>query len=205
MNAIDPRPSLGNCNAAAGLARAASNWQRAPRPPVRMGATAPRLSDWGTDAVTRAPLAPVAPLAAPRAMPAVPQTAAVDGARSEAAPALRVCLRGPGPQNGAQSSPTPRPLPSSAAPGFWPVSAVTSPAAQPARPAEPAPARSRHGGHGTREAVFEFTGSGALSVQSSITGRCYRFEQPGARLVVDARDVTQLSRVTLLRCLPAAS
>ena len=39
---------------------------------------------------------------------------------------------------------------------------------------------------------------------SSITGRCYRFEHPGARLVVDNRDVGQLTRVSLLRCLEAA-
>jgi hypothetical protein len=53
--------------------------------------------------------------------------------------------------------------------------------------------------------VFEFIGQGALSVLSSITGRCYRFEQPGAQLTVDARDVGQLARVSLLRCVPLAA
>lgn len=232
MNPLDSRPSLGTCNAAAGLGLAASNWQRAPRPPVRM-ASAPLLSP-SAPHHTLAPMAlhqpgarlagaAAAPARSPlAAAPAAARGQATEAARSaqpasepDAAPALRVSVRGPGPQGGgarpsrpagAESAPRP------AAPATtW--LAAEPPAPWSARPAQrsdasaarTAPARAPRARTGSREVVFEFIGQGALSVLSSITGRCYRFEQPGAQLTVDARDVGQLARVSLLRCVPLAA
>ena len=50
--------------------------------------------------------------------------------------------------------------------------------------------------------VYEYVGATALTVSSALTGRRYRFDQPGARTEVDQRDRTlvdglpQLRRVT---------
>lgn len=338
MNPLDPRPSLGACNAAAGLGLAASNWQRAPRPPVRMAA-APLVSPSAAHH-TLAPqgVAPVPARAGLAAMPASARPAdrpTGPSAVSDAAAAVRVSVRGPGPQpaaagraqggsaaavaigvgpgpdvggvrvaapgTGPAVHPVARPAAGSAAmsassarasapvagglafpapggtdglrsshrasagmagagrpalsdtptPGGHAAPATTWLAAEPPAPwaaraprpwpqddaahlAHPAdgtdrtdraaaagarapdapPARAprasqqaagRTARAGSREVVFEFIGQGALSVLSSITGRCYRFEQPGARLVVDNRDVGQLARVSLLRCLQPAA
>lgn len=40
-----------------------------------------------------------------------------------------------------------------------------------------------------------FWGNGALSVQSSVTGRQYRFQGKGHSLLVDPRDVLMLRRI----------
>lgn len=289
MNPLDSRPSLGACNAAAGLGLAASNWQRAPRPPVRMAA-APLISPSAAHhtltppgaplaqptraaaGIAAAPPEPVAP-PAPRA-PAASTATQTD--RHAVQQAVRVSVRGPGPQSaGGRSSPqaaigaggsvlaspaqagTPAARAGSSAAGHttvratasalapaqatsrqapsdtlarrpesgalraattwlaaeppapwaarpWPVQDRPHGGASSSRAAQPAPARPVRARAGSREVVFEFIGQGALSVLSSITGRCYRFEQPGARLVVDSRDVGQLARVSLLRCLDAA-
>ncbi|MDE2593850.1 MAG: hypothetical protein KGL57_06395 [Burkholderiales bacterium] len=41
----------------------------------------------------------------------------------------------------------------------------------------------------------KFLGQGALSVQSTVTGRHYRFQGQGHRLQVDQRDVLMLGRI----------
>jgi hypothetical protein len=52
------------------------------------------------------------------------------------------------------------------------------------------------------KALFEYVGATALTVVSPVTRKVYRFERPGARLEVDARDrswvafVPNLARVT---------
>jgi hypothetical protein len=39
-----------------------------------------------------------------------------------------------------------------------------------------------------RTVIFEYVGSTALTVVSPITRRVYRFDRPGARVEIDARD-----------------
>ncbi len=64
-------------------------------------------------------------------------------------------------------------------------------AAQPV-PQRPAPSRA---------AEFEYTGTSAMTVVSPLTGRKYRFAQPGARLRVDAMDRPWIAFVPhLKRC-----
>jgi hypothetical protein len=46
---------------------------------------------------------------------------------------------------------------------------------------------------------FEYVGATALTVTGPASGRRYRFESPGARLVVDSRDRPGLARVPKLR------
>ena len=46
---------------------------------------------------------------------------------------------------------------------------------------------------------FEYAGATALTVTGPASGRRYRFEGPGARLVVDSRDRPGLARVPKLR------
>lgn len=64
---------------------------------------------------------------------------------------------------------------------------------RPASPRPPATARRPMAGMqgGTAASinpVFEYVGATALTVVSPITRKTYRFEQPGARVTVDARD-----------------
>lgn len=94
------------------------------------------------------------------------------------------------------------PLASTAAGGSAGSGGVPGGAArpQPLRTSSVAPTPPR-----VRHVVFEYIGSGALSVTSSITGRHYRFDAPGARVDVDPRDWSQLSRVSLIRQVPAAA
>jgi hypothetical protein len=40
----------------------------------------------------------------------------------------------------------------------------------------------------TVRSLFEYVGATALTVVSPVTRKTYRFEQPGARVEVDARD-----------------
>lgn len=47
--------------------------------------------------------------------------------------------------------------------------------------------------------VFEYLGSSVFSVLSPITGRRYRFEGPGARIEVAARDRPYLAGLAQLR------
>lgn len=46
---------------------------------------------------------------------------------------------------------------------------------------------------------FEYVGASALTVIGPASGRRYRFDRPGARLVVDPRDRPGLARVPRLR------
>ena len=48
-------------------------------------------------------------------------------------------------------------------------------------------------------ATFEYRGSTALTVVSPITARKYRFDHPGAKSVVDSRDIPWLTFVPHLR------
>jgi hypothetical protein len=48
-------------------------------------------------------------------------------------------------------------------------------------------------------AVFVHHGTVPLTVVGRETGRRYHFAQPGARVVVDARDAPQLSRLPTLK------
>lgn len=47
--------------------------------------------------------------------------------------------------------------------------------------------------------TFEYVGSTALTVVGPVTGRRYRFDRRGARVVVDPRDRPGLARVPRLR------
>lgn len=47
--------------------------------------------------------------------------------------------------------------------------------------------------------VFEYTGATGLTVFGSATGVRYRFNRPGARIPVDARDAQRLSTIPMLR------
>lgn len=62
----------------------------------------------------------------------------------------------------------------------------------------PAPAAD-HPAQRRTSVEFEYLGSTALTVTGPASGRRYRFEGRGARLVVDPRDRPGLSRVPRLR------
>lgn len=47
--------------------------------------------------------------------------------------------------------------------------------------------------------TFEYVGGTALSAVGPASGRRYRFERPGARIVVDPRDRPALARIPGLR------
>lgn len=47
--------------------------------------------------------------------------------------------------------------------------------------------------------AFEYTGQATLNVVGPVSGRRYRFEGPGDRIVVDPRDRPGLARVPRLR------
>jgi hypothetical protein len=49
---------------------------------------------------------------------------------------------------------------------------------------------------------FEYIGPTALTVVGSTSGRRYRFDGPGARIVIDPRDRPSLARVPRLREVP---
>ena len=49
------------------------------------------------------------------------------------------------------------------------------------------------------EVLFEYVGSTGLTAMGPFTGRRYRFDGPGARVEVDARDVSSLMGVPNLR------
>jgi len=64
------------------------------------------------------------------------------------------------------------------------------------------PRRSQSGGPAPRrrlKVVFVYTGSTAMTVRGPISGQLYRFDRPGARVVVDPRDRPGLTRVPNLR------
>jgi hypothetical protein len=52
---------------------------------------------------------------------------------------------------------------------------------------------------GQAGAVFEYVGKTALTAIGPVTGRHYRFSQPGAVVEVDPRDSTSLAAVPNLR------
>jgi hypothetical protein len=60
----------------------------------------------------------------------------------------------------------------------------------PAAPMRPAPVSA---------IAFEYVGATGLTVFGGVTRLRYRFAQPGARVSVDARDVTSLDTVPVLR------
>lgn len=47
--------------------------------------------------------------------------------------------------------------------------------------------------------VFEYVGRTRVSVIGPATGTSYRFDRPGARVLVDSRDRASLSTIPLLR------
>ncbi len=47
--------------------------------------------------------------------------------------------------------------------------------------------------------VFEYTGKTALSIVGPASRTSYRFDRPGARMLVDARDRASLAGVPVLR------
>jgi hypothetical protein len=47
--------------------------------------------------------------------------------------------------------------------------------------------------------LFEYLGESALTATGPVTGRRYRFERPGARAAIDARDAPALRQVPRLR------
>jgi len=49
------------------------------------------------------------------------------------------------------------------------------------------------------QVTFQYTGSTGLTVTGTPTGASYRFDRPGARLLVDARDRAALARIPVLR------
>jgi hypothetical protein len=49
------------------------------------------------------------------------------------------------------------------------------------------------------EVLFEYAGSTGLTATGPFTGRRYRFDGPGARVEVDARDVPSLMGIPNLR------
>jgi hypothetical protein len=55
-----------------------------------------------------------------------------------------------------------------------------------------------------QRAVFEYVGATALMVVGPATGRCYRFDRPGAKLTVDLRDRPTLASIGSLRMQQAA-
>lgn len=46
---------------------------------------------------------------------------------------------------------------------------------------------------------FEYTGTTALTAEAPISGRRYRFAEPGASMAVDRRDAPSLAAIPLLR------
>ena len=49
--------------------------------------------------------------------------------------------------------------------------------------------------------IFQYVGRTALTVNGTATGVRYRFERPGTRLIVDARDRRALATIPVLRAL----
>ena len=50
-----------------------------------------------------------------------------------------------------------------------------------------------------RTVVFEYVGRTALTAIGGATGRRYRFEEPGAQVIVDARDRISLDASAVLK------
>jgi hypothetical protein len=48
-------------------------------------------------------------------------------------------------------------------------------------------------------ATFEYIGRTGLTVTGAVTGRRYRFDQPGSRLGVDPRDRPSMATIPVLR------
>lgn len=51
----------------------------------------------------------------------------------------------------------------------------------------------------TAAVLFEYTGRTGLTIVGPATRTSYRFDRPGARAIVDARDRTALAAVPVLR------
>ena len=50
-----------------------------------------------------------------------------------------------------------------------------------------------------RVVVFEYIGRTALTATGGVSGKRYRFDQPGARVTVDARDRASLDALPMLK------
>jgi hypothetical protein len=50
-----------------------------------------------------------------------------------------------------------------------------------------------------QDVFFEYTGHTGVTVTGRVTGRPYRFPEPGARVAVDYRDATAMMAVPVLR------
>jgi hypothetical protein len=50
-----------------------------------------------------------------------------------------------------------------------------------------------------RVALYEYTGTTGMTVMGPLSGRRYRFAQPGAKVQVDSRDVSSLAGLPNLR------
>lgn len=68
--------------------------------------------------------------------------------------------------------------------------------------ADGATARRRPAGSGSAP-VLEYIGRTGLTASGPVTGSRYRFNRPGAQLVVDERDAPGLLAIPTLRRLPA--
>lgn len=77
--------------------------------------------------------------------------------------------------------------------------AGSPPAFRPASTATTAPARAESAARPVLRLVYEYAGSGAFTVTSPASGRRYRFERPGGRLEIDARDRALLASLPQLR------
>jgi hypothetical protein len=64
---------------------------------------------------------------------------------------------------------------------------------------ELAPQIARPQSQGLSQSVLEYVGATALTVRGPVSGHKYRFITPGARMVVDARDVPFLLSIPSLR------
>ena len=64
----------------------------------------------------------------------------------------------------------------------------------PPRAAVAAPARAA-----TRANAFEYVGRTALTVIGPVSHKTYRFDHPGARVEIDARDVSSMQSIPVLR------
>jgi hypothetical protein len=54
----------------------------------------------------------------------------------------------------------------------------------------------------SRVVLYEYTGITRMTVQGTVSGLSYRFEQPGAKLQIDARDASSMAGIPNLRRLP---
>jgi hypothetical protein len=71
--------------------------------------------------------------------------------------------------------------------------------------ARPKPAAAPITAQSSTSIVFEYIGATGLTALGPSTGVRYRFNRPGARVAVDARDAQGLSAVPVLRRVPGGA